>query len=86
MTCEEFIGHLLDFVEEDLDDETHRLCRQHAELCKECAGYLSSYRVSTALGKAVFSLDQRPEGDSEESYELPEALVQSILAEARRLS
>lgn len=72
MTCKDFIDQLLDYTEDDLNAEARRLCRQHADLCRDCADYLNEYEATAKLCRDAF------EGDAE-APDLPEELVQSIL-------
>ncbi|MCG8458347.1 MAG: zf-HC2 domain-containing protein [Holophagales bacterium] len=77
MTCREFIHLLAEYVDGELDHGPRRLCEEHLELCRSCANYLDSYRSTTELGRRVYQLEQ------ERPVELPEELVQTILAVAR---
>lgn len=91
MTCKQFIDHLLDLTEGELPTETVRLCRQHADLCQECADYLESYQTTIEVEKGAFaspsaSLDDASDPDDAFDYALPEDLVQSILSAARAVS
>ena len=78
MTCKEFIDHLLDYTEGELDVEARRLCERHADLCRDCADYLKGYESTRELSTSCFDSGK----GLDENFDLPEDLVQSILSAA----
>ena len=76
MTCREFIELLADYADGKLGHQARSVCEDHLEICRSCADYLDSYRSTTELGRRVYQLEE------ERFVELPEDLVQTILAVA----
>ena len=74
-TCKDFIDLLIEYVDDELDEQTRSLCEQHMDLCRQCADYLESYMTTTELGQRIY-------GQDDNAAELPEDLVQSILVAA----
>jgi anti-sigma factor RsiW len=52
---------------------------RHLAECPDCSAYLHSYRETVTLGKAVFA-----HPDAAVPQDVPEELVQAILARRRR--
>ena len=75
LTCREFDEFILDFFENVLPLGQRAKFRAHLALCPDCRRYLTAYRRSVALGKAVFKLPDDAVGE-----EIPEDLVRAILA------
>lgn len=80
MTCREVVEFLSDYLEGELSPEQHTLFTTHLEECSDCVEYLKSYQEAVRLGKAGLRQTDEPV-----SQEVPEDLVQAILA-ARRNS
>lgn len=91
MNCQEFIDQLIDLEEGTLEETAQRLCREHSDVCHECADYLTSYRSTVELGKAAFAspvaqsvVSQADASwDLDEDRALPEESVQAILEAIR---
>ena len=77
ITCAEFEGFILDYLEGRLTPMQRRVFDLHLRICKDCRSYLQAYRRSVELGKAVFDHPDEAVPD-----EVPEDLVVAIL-EAR---
>jgi anti-sigma factor RsiW len=78
MTCKEFIQFLMDYVEGALPEPQKALFEEHISICRSCVAYLSNYRDTVELSKAVLCDPAEPvPGD------VPEELVAAILS-ARR--
>ena len=71
MTCREARVAILEFVDGDFDAAARRAFLRHLAGCSDCARYLETYRAAVALARGA---------GSEESPEMPEELVRSILA------
>ena len=75
MTCRDFT----DYLDEHLSDEVPAARRaeleQHRRACANCDAYLDTYAATIRLARAAYS-----EPDVAASAELPETLVQTILA------
>lgn len=78
MTCREFTAFLMTYLSGELPAEQRALFDVHLDGCSACTEYLRSYRETVQLGKGAFDPDE-PVPD-----EVPEELVQAILAARRR--
>ena len=78
LTCQQVEDFLLDYVEGTLPRGQRLIFDLHLVLCRECRDYLAAYRKSVELGKAAF-----PQPDASVPNEVPEDLVQAILAAKR---
>ena len=79
MTCRECIDFLLDYLSEQLPAEQRVTLEAHLRECPECVAYLKSYESTVKLGKGAF----KGPGDPVPN-EMPEKLVQAILAARRK--
>jgi anti-sigma factor RsiW len=79
MTCREFIDFLIDYFEEKLSAHEQTEFAEHLAECPDCTAYVRSYEETIRLGKGVFANPDAPIPS-----EVPEALVQAILASRRR--
>ena len=76
LTCQELIEFLAAYVEGELTADERARFDQHLAVCPHCVDYVQGYRESIRLGKAAFS----------DVEEVPEELVDAILAARRRTS
>ncbi len=74
MSCREFVEFLMSYLDGELAAEPLRVFEEHMQMCPPCVTFLETYRDSIRLGKCVCQ---------EQEDEVPEALIQAILA-ARR--
>ena len=79
MTCREVIDFLLEYRSGELSASERAEFEQHLVECPDCAAYLKSYEETIKLGKAVFADPEAPV-----PQDVPEELVQAILASRRR--
>jgi len=79
MTCCEVIDFLLEYLSGELSAGERTAFEQHLAKCPDCAAYLKSYEQTIKLGKAVFADPEAPV-----PQDVPEELVQAILASRRR--
>lgn len=82
LTCREFAGFLMAFLDGDLDPFRRRLFVEHIERCRDCDVYLESYRATVALGRRVCS---EPD-ELVEEHNVPETLIRSVVAALRASS
>ena len=75
MTCRELVDFLLDYLAGDLPAAERARFEVHLGACPDCVAYLRAYRATVELGRAAFAEPDAPVPD-----EVPEALVQAILA------
>jgi anti-sigma factor RsiW len=78
ITCRELIDFLMAYLDGELPPDERALFEEHLHVCPDCVNFLESYRVSAALGKSLRC------GDDQISAEVPEGLVQAILAARRK--
>jgi anti-sigma factor RsiW len=78
MTCREFVGFLMDYLSDDLPEPTLRNFQWHLSVCPNCVRYLETYQSTVRLSRVAFELP-----DDEVPAQVPEELIQAILA-ARR--
>ena len=77
-TCKDFVGFLIDYLEDSLPEEQRRVFDAHLEACPSCVTYLETYQETIQLGQAVC---KDPDGATPENA--PEELVQAILQSRR---
>ena len=79
MKCRDFTQFILEYQAGELSAETRLAFEQHLQKCRNCGHYLHGYEMTVLLEKAAF-------GTLEEQVppEVPEELVQAILAAQRR--
>jgi len=80
LSCREFIDFIMAWLDCELDPETRRCFAAHLEMCPDCVDYLESYQHTVELGKAAWDAP----GDAPVPDEVPEELVQAVLAARRR--
>ncbi len=81
MTCREVTEFFAEYLAGELPPEQHRVFTEHLDGCPACVAYLKSYEETVRLGKAAFSQPDEPVSD-----DIPEELVQAILAARRKRS
>jgi anti-sigma factor RsiW len=77
MKCREFVEFIMEYLDGTLGDSERRVFEGHVELCPACVNYLETYRETVRLGSKLCG------SDDDVSPDVPEELVQAILA-ARR--
>jgi len=78
MTCKELIDFLMDYLDGELPGEVRAEFERHVKDCPPCLNYLDSYRTAVELGRKVC------EAEDALPCEVPEPLVQAILAAVRK--
>lgn len=79
MTCRELIEFLDAYLNGELTAAERSDFERHLQVCKSCVTYLDTYERTVAMGQAAFaSLDE------DVPVEVPEDLVQAILASRDR--
>jgi anti-sigma factor RsiW len=81
MTCREFVGFLMDYLNGEVSPQQRQAFEEHLAECDNCVAYLQNYRETIRLGQGVFG---RP--DDPVPADVPEDLVQAILAVTRQTS
>ena len=76
MTCRDFADFLVDYIDGELPPAVHRQFEGHLAECPDCVAYLRMYRETIHLTAAA--------GDEDLMPAMPEALVQAVVAAARR--
>ena len=75
-TCRDFTTFVADYLDDALSADDRTAFEHHIATCPECVVYLASYRAAVRLA--------RTHGADAPATELPEELVQAILAARRR--
>lgn len=76
MTCQRTIDEfLIRYFDGELTLRERLSFRFHLAICPNCRRYVASYREAIALGKATLAEPEAPV-----SADVPEALIQAILA------
>ena len=78
MTCRELVEFLADYLAGELAPDVWRVFETHLGDCPECATYLRGYADAIRLARAC------AETDDAVPAEVPERLVQAIVAARRR--
>lgn len=77
-TCRDVVAFLAAYLDGDLPPARRQEFEAHLALCPDCVAYLESYRETRRLGALAYSLDGPVPED------VPEALIEAILAARRR--
>jgi anti-sigma factor RsiW len=77
VTCREFADFMMSYLDGELDAATRAAFEQHLTVCRNCVEYLHQYRQTIAAGRLALA------GDAPVPDDVPEELIQAILA-ARR--
>lgn len=77
LTCRELADFVMAYLDDELAPAARRDFEAHLAECEDCVAYLRSYRATVALERTLAG------GGDADAPEMPEALVQAILA-ARR--
>ncbi len=79
MTCRELVDFLMDYLEGRLTEAQRGCFEQHLADCPDCVAYLATYQKTIRLGKQACA-----EGEEALPADVPEKLVQAILAARHR--
>jgi anti-sigma factor RsiW len=79
MTCREFVEFLMAYLDGELPEAQRGVFEAHMVVCAACVNYLASYQATVALGRQLAE-----EGDAPVPEDVPEELVDAILAARRR--
>ena len=86
LTCKQMADFLGDYFEGALAPDQKREFERHLSVCPPCIVYLESYKTTVALTKLARPSRQAtsPATDAPTSSDVPEQLVQAILAARRK--
>ncbi len=79
MNCREFVDFIMRYLDRELTDAERAEFDRHIADCPPCDVYLGQYRDTVRLAK-----DLCPDPEAELPAEVPEALVEAILAARAR--
>jgi anti-sigma factor RsiW len=79
LTCREFADFMMDYLSGELGRDERASFERHLARCPSCHAYLAQYKVTIAAGKEAFA---EPDGDV--PSDVPEELIQAILASRRQ--
>lgn len=74
LTCREFEEFIDDYLDDNLPASVSRKVRLHLIACRDCRSYISAYKRSIEMGKAVCD-----KLDSEIPEDVPEELITFVL-------
>jgi anti-sigma factor RsiW len=74
MNCREFTDFLMAYLDGELPEGERSAFDYHLHGCQSCVNYMETYRATVAAGRIACS------DDAEVPDDVPEALVQAILA------
>jgi len=77
LTCRELTGFLADYFAGALPADTRAVFDRHVSECPECNDYLRGYSETIRLAKEAYA-------DVPVADDVPERLVQAVLAAVRR--
>jgi anti-sigma factor RsiW len=75
-TCKECVDFIIDYIDGRLDPSHRSSFEKHLRRCPPCVNYLESYRQTVMVARKA--------GEAPQPIEVPEALVQAILASRNR--
>ncbi len=79
MTCRDLVEFMMDYLSNELPDDSRAIFERHLTACPHCVRYLKTYQTTITLCREAFDVS-----DEEVPAEIPEALVQAILAAQRK--
>jgi anti-sigma factor RsiW len=81
MTCREFVEFLWRYTANELSPEERATFDAHIAACRHCEKYLRSYRETIRVEKKALL-----ESDDSVPAEVPEDLIEAILASRRKVA
>ena len=81
LTCRDFVEVIMAFLDGELDTAQRACFYAHMNACPACVCYLDSYKTTVALGKSICEPEEL---DGPVPGDVPEELVQAVLAARRR--
>jgi len=81
MTCRDMVQFLMDYLSEDLPDDTRTIFELHVNACPDCVTYLATYREPVVLCRESFKVREQ-----DVPVEVPEDLIQAILAAQKKIA
>ena len=79
MTCREFVDFMMDYLSNEMAGDTRATFERHLTACPDCVRYLKTYETTITLCREAFEVS-----DDDVSADVPEALIQAILAAQRK--
>jgi anti-sigma factor RsiW len=79
VTCREFADFMFEYLAGELAGDARARFERHLSRCPSCVAYLAQYRATVAAGRDAFA-----QGEQDLPTEVPEELIQAILASRRR--
>lgn len=73
ISCESFDTFIVDYLDDNLQDEQKRIFNHHLDECPACRVYLKNYEYRIQLSKSIFANDT-------DKPDIPNQLVEAILA------
>ncbi|MEL0659823.1 zf-HC2 domain-containing protein [Psychromonas arctica] len=73
ISCESFDTFIVDYIDDNLQDNQKRIFIHHLNECPACRVYLKNYEYRIQLSKSIFANDT-------DKADIPNQLVEAILA------
>ena len=77
LTCREFIDFIGRYLDGEMEAAEKRTFESHVSECPPCLSYLNTYKSTVELASQVGDSDELPS-------DIPEDLIQAVLAARRR--
>ena len=79
MTCRQFADFMMEYLNGELGAAETAAFERHLARCPKCPEYFRQYKATVEAGRAAF-----PEPDANVPADVPEDLIQAILASRHR--
>lgn len=79
ITCQEVTEYLMAYLNGELASDEQSAFDKHLAVCPQCVAFIQTYRLTVDLERAAFTSPANP-AETDIVEEMPEALVQAILA------
>lgn len=79
MTCRELVDFLMAYLDGELPAAQREAFERHLSVCPSCVNYMATYKEAVRLGRQAMVHTDAPVPST-----VPDALVQAVLAAARR--
>jgi anti-sigma factor RsiW len=74
VSCQEFEAFIVDYLDDELNDQESAIFERHLNHCRECREYLKAYKQTITLGKAALANPEAPIPN-----DVPEELIKAML-------
>ncbi len=78
LTCKDLIEFLMKYLDKELSTAEREEFERHLAICPSCVDYMDNYRRAVELGQEAC------EGDDAQAADVPEDLINAILAARKK--